>query len=74
MSNFQQDPWRPGAAALTGSAAPVQEDPPKLPEPTPVETPPEPVATAPKGETLPDDKQALQDELEKALAEMRGKE
>lgn len=72
MSNFQQDPWRPGAAALTGSAAPVQEDPPKLPEkqpePEPAQTPQEPVKTPAV------DEQAVQDELEKALAEMRGKE
>ena len=73
MSNFHQDPWRPGAAVPLTSAAP--EDPPEgseteqlaSPTETPV-APAEPTETpAPVGDT-----QAVQDELEKALAEMRG--
>lgn len=76
MPNFHQDPWRPGAAVQPATAAPVREDPPKLPEQPPepetAQVPQEPANTGGESETPADDKQALQDELEKALAEMRG--
>lgn len=76
MSNFHQDPWRPGAAVQPAAAAPVQEDPPKLPEqetpPAPAETPQEtPEALTGTG-TPPAAETATEDELERALAEMRG--
>jgi hypothetical protein len=76
MSNFHQDPWRPGAAVQPAAATPVQDDPPKLSDqetpPAPAETPAEPAATPTEHVPPAEDAQAVQDELERALAEMRG--
>lgn len=70
---FSQDPWRPGAGVRPTAVEPVRKDPPKPePEPQPAETPPRPAETAPAVETPPASDQAVQDELEKALAQMRG--
>jgi len=71
--SFNQDPWRPGAAVQPPASEPVREDPPKAdgeqpPAETPQETPETPVET----ETPATDAAADDDELERALAEMRG--
>lgn len=72
--SFSQDPWRPGAAVQPPASEPVREDPPTNEgEQQPAETPQETSETAPPAEVPAETATADDDELERALAEMRGK-
>lgn len=71
--SFSQDPWRPGAAVQPPASEPEREDSPEAEgDQLPAETPQETSETPAQAETPAADATADDDELERALAEMRG--